>query len=130
LQGIIDFIDILEINLKDKEDEIDKFISPNMIHNKFGKDDIVKKIDRNRPQNFILNEVGCIVDEVYQLDQQKEQQLHQKDQEIKQMDHEIKEKYQEVQQKNYEIQEKNNEINMIKSSKFWKLRGIYMKIKK
>lgn len=49
---------------------------------------------------------------------------------IEQKEHEIMRLNSDLQQKNLEINKKEQEINLIKSSKFWKLRMKYMAIKK
>jgi len=49
---------------------------------------------------------------------------------ITQKEQEIQQKEQEIQQKEQEIQQKEQELAFIKSSKFWKLREFYIKLKK
>ena len=68
--------------------------------------------------------------------QQKDQEVQNKNQELQQKDQEIQVKIQELQQKDQElldfsniIQQRDREINFITSSKFWKLRNRYVKLK-
>ena len=61
--------------------------------------------------------------------QQKDQVIQQKETEIQQKDQEIASKDQAIQQKESEIHQKDAEIAMMRSSKFWKMRKLYLRIK-
>lgn len=59
----------------------------------------------------------------------KEKEIEEKNKEIEDKNKKIKEKNIEIEKKNEEIEEKNKEILLLKSSKFWKLRNFYLKVK-
>jgi len=95
-----------------------------------------KSIERHYSWFSKEKESGKIAQEINNLSskdqelQQKDQLINEKDQELQQKDQLINEKDQELQQKDQLINEKDQELLFVKSSKFWKLREFYIKLKK
>jgi O-antigen biosynthesis protein len=62
--------------------------------------------------------------------QKKNKEIQKKNEEIQKKNKEIQKKNEEIQKKNEEIQEKSKEISLLKSSKFFRARNLYMDVKK
>jgi glycosyltransferase involved in cell wall biosynthesis len=77
----------------------------------------------------IIQQKDSEIEQRDQIIQQKDSEIEQRDQIIQQKDSEIEQRDQIIQQKEQIIQEKEAEIAMMKSSKFWKMREIFLKIK-
>jgi hypothetical protein len=78
---------------------------------------------------FIFSEKHITKEElIFQRDNLKND-LNIKDKRIEEKNKEIEDKNKEIDIKNKEIEEKNKEILLLKSSKFWKLRNFYLKVK-
>jgi len=80
-------------------------------------------------KNWEINKDLEMIQQKDQEIQQKDFEIEQRDQIIQQKDFEIEQRDQIIQQKEQIIQEKEAEIAIMKSSKFWKMREIFLKIK-
>jgi len=93
------------------------------------KETISNLIIANQQKDQVIQQKEFEVQEKELVIQQNDSDIQQKDQIIRKKDAEIHEKDQAIQQKEKILKDKNAEIKVMKSSKFWKLREKYLKLK-
>ncbi len=147
MQRIIDFMDHDAFYIDAKRQKIiDNFISPQLHHNRCNEKN--DKLCNNIYEIIFYMTANALLTNSRELERdgkfyvlenliaQKDQeivsknaQISQKDQEIVSKNAQISQKDQEIVSKNAQISQKDQEIALIKSSKFWRLREIYIKMK-
>lgn len=113
LGRVMNFINDESVSYNGKEDLIREFISPELVHNRNNDIDIEDTHDANNAaMAMVMEDMGC---GILAVDVDYEKRIQQLELEIINL--------------RSDIDRRDVEINFMKSSKFWKLRGFYIKAK-
>jgi len=107
IEKLIHFIDEPEINIRGKEKDIQKFIDPDFYHQRNPEKDNFDVLMHN-PVFYFLKQTDLITDKLYYV---------------------INQTNREKESLNRRLDETNQENEFIKSSKFWKIRNFYCRMK-